>query len=107
MKNLGTIIYLLLFFFSASLHEKEIILFENTQSIQSTIVSIDSSHCNTTSSHQSGEKNCLSCHLGHCSVIFLNQESATKTAVQQSYPKIKSHIHLYNYQLGQFRPPIA
>lgn len=106
MKQFLAVIYLVIFFFSAVLHEKK----NMTVNYQFSKVSAaleNSNQCGSSENHGNSDADCLNCHFGHCSMIVSAYVQAFQSHDEVVHPRINSLVYLYNHQFGLFRPPIS
>ncbi len=107
MKQLLAVIYLVIFFLSAVLHEKKNMPVNDYQQSKVSVVLENSNQCGSSENHENSEDHCLNCHFGHCSIIVNAFAQAFHFHDEVVHPRINSLVYLYNYQFGLFRPPIS
>lgn len=107
MRHLLAIIYLVIFFFSAVVHEKKSIVVKDYKQSK-VLATLDSANqCDPSENHGNSDTHCLNCHFGHYSMIIGSFVQVIQPHDEIIYPYGFSSVYSYNHQFGIFRPPIS
>lgn len=80
----------------------------NSNSVSTKVAKLTTTKCSDQSAtHEESSKDCLNCHIGHCSYLNTNSVSVASFLSTPIFNHKVALIHLFNYQYGLFRPPIA
>lgn len=107
LKQFLAVIYLVIFFFGAVMHEKKNIILNDLKNPKLSAILEKSNPCDSSESHGNSDADCSSCHFGHCSMMISAYAQAVLSHDVVVYPRTDSLVYLYNHQFGLFRPPIA